>query len=51
MRPSASSCAASASDLVKVTGGDDLDVGRVKVTFVHTPGHTPGSQCFLVDGR
>jgi len=39
------------SDLVKVTGGDDLDVGRVKVTFVHTPGHTPGSQCFLVDGR
>jgi hydroxyacylglutathione hydrolase len=39
------------SDLVKVTGGDDLDVGRVKITFVHTPGHTPGSQCFLVDGR
>jgi glyoxylase-like metal-dependent hydrolase (beta-lactamase superfamily II) len=21
------------------------------VTFLHTPGHTPGSQCFLVDGR
>jgi glyoxylase-like metal-dependent hydrolase (beta-lactamase superfamily II) len=39
------------SDLVKVKGGDDLDVGRVKITFVHTPGHTPGSQCFLVDGR
>jgi len=39
------------SDLVKVEGGDTVDVGRVKVTFVHTPGHTPGSQCFLVDGR
>src|SRR5262249_53283910 len=21
------------------------------LTFIHTPGHTPGSQCFLVDGR
>jgi len=39
------------SDLVKVGGGDTLDVGRLKITFVHTPGHTPGSQCFLVDGR
>src|SRR6266571_4011172 len=39
------------SDLVKVSGGDTLEVGRVKITFVHTPGHTPGSQCFLVDGR
>ena len=39
------------SDLVKVGGGDTLDVGRMKITFVHTPGHTPGSQCFLVDGR
>ena len=39
------------SDLVKVEGGDTLQVGRLTVTFVHTPGHTPGSQCFLVDGR
>ena len=39
------------SDLVKVEGGDTLPVGRITVTFVHTPGHTPGSQCFLVDGR
>ena len=39
------------SDLVKVEGGDTLTVGRVTVTFIHTPGHTPGSQCFLVDGH
>ncbi len=39
------------SDLVKVEGGESLDVGRMRITFVHTPGHTPGSQCFLVDGR
>ena len=24
---------------------------RVDVPIVHTPGHTPGSQCFLVEGR
>ena len=39
------------SDLVKVDNHDTLDVGRLKLTFLHTPGHTPGSQCFLVDGR
>ena len=39
------------SDLVKVDGGDTVEVGRVTVTFIHTPGHTPGSQCFLVGGR
>jgi len=38
----------SASDLVPVEGGDTVDVGKLKVTFLHTPGHTPGSQCFRV---
>ena len=31
--------------------GDVVQVGDVAITLVHTPGHTPGSQCFLVDGR
>lgn len=31
--------------------GDVVQVGEVAITLVHTPGHTPGSQCFLVDGR
>ena len=39
------------SDVVKVDGGDTLTVGNRVVTFIHTPGHTPGSQCLLVDGR
>jgi glyoxylase-like metal-dependent hydrolase (beta-lactamase superfamily II) len=39
------------SDLVKVDHHDTLPVGRLTLTFLHTPGHTPGSQCFLVDGR
>ncbi len=41
----------SASDLVQVDSGDTTDVGNVKITFIHTPGHTPGSQCFLVENR
>ena len=38
------------SDVVQVRGGDTLQVGQVPLTFIHTPGHTPGSQCFLMDG-
>jgi hydroxyacylglutathione hydrolase len=37
--------------LVGHTSGDTVEVGGVVITLVHTPGHTPGSQCFLVDGR
>lgn len=36
------------SDLVKVDSGDKLTLGAVEIEFLHTPGHTPGSQCFRV---
>ena len=36
------------SDVTAVEGGDDLLIGNLKVKLLHTPGHTPGSQCFLV---
>ena len=39
------------SDLVQHDGGDVVKVGEIEITLVHTPGHTPGSQCFHVDGR
>src|SRR3989441_12838854 len=39
------------SDLVQVDNHATLTVGRMTLTFMHTPGHTPGSQCFLIDGR
>jgi len=39
------------SDLVKVDGGDTVSIGDIEIRFVHTPGHTPGSQCFMVDNR
>lgn len=31
--------------------GDIVKIGSIDVTLIHTPGHTPGSQCFHVDGR
>ena len=39
------------SDIIKSDNGDKIDVGGVEIQLLHTPGHTPGSQCFLVDGR
>jgi glyoxylase-like metal-dependent hydrolase (beta-lactamase superfamily II) len=39
------------SDLVLHDSGDVVEVGAVRITLMHTPGHTPGSQCFMVDGR
>lgn len=38
-----------ASSAVKgVDAGHQLKAGEVEITCVHTPGHTPGSQCFHV---
>lgn len=48
-----------ADGLKQVTGLSDTDlrltdseermrIGSVEITFLHTPGHTPGSQCFRV---
>ncbi len=31
-------------------GGDVVTVGDLEIRLVHTPGHTPGSQCFHVEG-
>jgi glyoxylase-like metal-dependent hydrolase (beta-lactamase superfamily II) len=39
------------SDLTLHASGDTIEVGAVRITLIHTPGHTPGSQCFFVDGR
>ena len=37
--------------LIKHGSGDVLRIGAIDITLLHTPGHTPGSQCFLVDGK
>jgi glyoxylase-like metal-dependent hydrolase (beta-lactamase superfamily II) len=41
----------SATELTAHDPGDVVSAGAIDVELVHTPGHTPGSQCFLVDGR
>lgn len=38
------------SDVVAVDGETEIQVGDIPIRFLHTPGHTPGSQCFLVGG-
>ncbi len=38
----------SKSDLRSVDSGDRLEIGDLEVEFLHTPGHTPGSQCFRI---
>jgi glyoxylase-like metal-dependent hydrolase (beta-lactamase superfamily II) len=38
------------SDLVAHSSGDTVMVGDIPIELIHTPGHTPGSQCFFVDG-
>jgi glyoxylase-like metal-dependent hydrolase (beta-lactamase superfamily II) len=41
----------SESDLVRHESSDVVQVGDVAIELIHTPGHTPGSQCFLVRDR
>jgi glyoxylase-like metal-dependent hydrolase (beta-lactamase superfamily II) len=38
-------------DLTAHEHGDKVSVGDIDIELLHTPGHTPGSQCFLLDGR
>lgn len=38
------------SSLVAHQSGDIVSVGAIDIELIHTPGHTPGSQCFFVDG-
>lgn len=39
------------SDLKPVESGEKVAIGDIGITFLHTPGHTPGSQCFLVENK
>ena len=40
-----------APHLVGHASGDVIRVGEIPIELIHTPGHTPGSQCFFVDNR
>ena len=34
-----------------VKAGDKITVGKLKIKVLHTPGHTPGSVCFIVENK
>jgi hydroxyacylglutathione hydrolase len=36
------------SSLKKTSTGEAVRVGNIDITLIHTPGHTPGSQCMLI---
>ena len=41
----------SKTNLHPTEAGEAIKIGDLEVTFLHTPGHTPGSQCFYVGGN
>jgi glyoxylase-like metal-dependent hydrolase (beta-lactamase superfamily II) len=36
---------------IRVVDGDELSFGNLKMKFIHTPGHTQGGCCILIDGN
>lgn len=38
-----------AGRIIPATPGLEFKIGNLKVAVIHTPGHTPGSTCYLVD--
>ncbi|MBN2059537.1 MAG: MBL fold metallo-hydrolase [Deltaproteobacteria bacterium] len=36
---------------ITVTDGDEISVGDVRLTVIHTPGHSPGGICLLGNGN
>lgn len=32
-------------------GGDRIVLGKSEIEILHTPGHTPGSACYMIDGN
>lgn len=36
---------------IKLKDGNVLELGTLRIEVIHTPGHTPGSVCYLVSGN
>jgi hydroxyacylglutathione hydrolase len=38
------------AQIISLSSGDEFRMGSLKITALNTPGHTPGSTCYLVQG-
>ncbi len=38
-------------NIVRTEDGFSIELGKMEVKFLHTPGHTPGSQCFYIQDK
>jgi glyoxylase-like metal-dependent hydrolase (beta-lactamase superfamily II) len=36
---------------IRITDSDRLTLGKLTIEFIHTPGHTPGAVCLLVENN
>lgn len=34
-----------------IEDNDEIKIGKIKIEVIHTPGHTPGSVCFLINNK
>lgn len=37
--------------IIKLKDNDEIKVGTLKIKIIHTPGHTPGAICLLVENK
>ena len=37
--------------IIKLKNNDEIQVGNLKIKIIHTPGHTPGAICLLVENK
>ncbi len=38
-------------NIVELSNGDKFNVGNIEIEVMHTPGHSPGSSCFIFNGK
>ena len=41
----------SKTKIIKLKDNDTINIGKLKIKVIHTPGHTPGSICLLVENK